>query len=106
MNKIMAVTRGINHIGLTVPDIEQATTFFQTALDGKIAYDSQKLTDEPRAGQFVERVLGIEKGAKIIKTYDGLWSRSLTLKCLNLKMHRKHRRLHYKIWVIRIFHFM
>ena len=41
MNKIMAVTRGINHIGLTVPDIEQATTFFQTALDGKIAYDSQ-----------------------------------------------------------------
>lgn len=67
MNKIMAVTRGINHIGLTVPDIEQATTFFQTALDDKIAYDSQKLTDEPRAGQFVERVLGIEKGAKIIK---------------------------------------
>ena len=29
MNKIMAVTRGINHIGLTVPDIEQATTFFK-----------------------------------------------------------------------------
>ena len=33
---------GINHIGLTVPNIEDATKFFKEGLDGKIAYDSQK----------------------------------------------------------------
>lgn len=37
----MELTRGINHIGLTVPDIERATQFFKEALNGKIAYDSQ-----------------------------------------------------------------
>jgi len=37
----MELTRGINHIGLTVPDIESATQFFKEALNGKIAYDSQ-----------------------------------------------------------------
>ncbi len=63
----MGVTRGINHIGLTVPDIEAATTFFKDALGGKIAYDSQTKANDPRAGTFVEHVLGIEKGAKIIK---------------------------------------
>ena len=63
----LPITRGINHIGLTVPNIEEATTFFKEALDGLIAYDSQTYVDEPRAGEFVEHVLGIEKGAKIIK---------------------------------------
>ncbi|MGT9231236.1 VOC family protein, partial [Enterococcus faecalis] len=37
----MTISRGINHIGLTVPDIEEATQFFKEGLDGKIAYDSQ-----------------------------------------------------------------
>lgn len=63
----MDITRGINHIGLTVPDIEVATTFFKEALDGKIAYDSQTKADDSRSGAFVEHVLDIEQGAKIIK---------------------------------------
>ncbi|MBF7024950.1 VOC family protein [Staphylococcus kloosii] len=63
----MSITRGINHIGLTVPNIEEATKFFKEALDAKIAYDSQTKTDDPRAGTFVEHVLGLERGAKIIK---------------------------------------
>lgn len=63
----MRITRGINHIGLTVPDIEVATEFFKQGLDGKVAYDSQTLKDSPREGEFVEEVLGLEKGAKIIK---------------------------------------
>lgn len=37
----MSITRGINHIGLTVPDIELATEFFKQGLDGKVAYESQ-----------------------------------------------------------------
>jgi len=63
----MSITRGINHIGLTVPDIEVATRFFKESLDGKVAYDSQTKIDDPRSGTYVEHVLGLEKGAKIIK---------------------------------------
>lgn len=63
----MDVTRGINHIGLTVPDIEAATHFFKKGLDGKIAYDSQTEMEAPRGGEDVERYLGMESGAKIIK---------------------------------------
>ncbi|MCJ1655267.1 VOC family protein [Staphylococcus sp. NRL 16/872] len=62
----MNVNRGINHIGLTVPDMEVATDFFKKGLNGKIAYDSQKKTDEPRGGDYVEHILGLEKGASII----------------------------------------
>lgn len=61
------MARGINHIGLTVPDIEIATAFFKEALDGRIAYDSQTKMDEPRGGQFVKHVLGLENGAEIVK---------------------------------------
>lgn len=63
----MTISRGINHIGLTVPNIEEATRFFKEGLDGKIAYDSQTEYDNPREGEFVERVLGLQRGAKIIK---------------------------------------
>ncbi|PNZ70661.1 VOC family protein [Staphylococcus croceilyticus] len=62
----MNANRGINHIGLTVPDMEVATDFFKKGLNGKIAYDSQKKTDEPRGGGHVEHILGLEKGASII----------------------------------------
>ncbi|RIL71414.1 VOC family protein [Staphylococcus devriesei] len=62
----MQMNRGINHIGLTVPDMEEATDFFKRGLNGKIAYDSQKKSDEPRGGDYVEHVLGLEKGAVII----------------------------------------
>ncbi|MDO0983079.1 VOC family protein [Staphylococcus hominis] len=60
------MNRGINHIGLTVPSIEEATAFFKQGLDGKIAYDSQTKKDEPRGGEYVEHILGLEKGASII----------------------------------------
>lgn len=61
------MARGINHIGLTVPDIEIATAFFKEGLGGRIAYDSQTKMDEPRGGQFVEHVLGLENGGEIVK---------------------------------------
>ena len=60
------MNRGINHIGLTVPSIEKATAFFKQGLDGKIAYDSQTKNDEPRGGEYVEHILGLEKGTSII----------------------------------------
>src|SRR5699024_7735592 len=61
------MTRGINHIGLIDTDIKIATAFFKEGLGGRIAYDSQTKMDEPRGGQFVEHVLGLENGAEIVK---------------------------------------
>jgi catechol 2,3-dioxygenase-like lactoylglutathione lyase family enzyme len=60
------ITRGIDHIGVTVPDIEEATVFFKKAFDAKIAYDNKKLEDEPLAGPDVEKTLGIKKGTKVV----------------------------------------
>ena len=60
------ISRGINHIGLTVPDIEEATEFFKKGLDGKIAYDSQRKDEKPRGGKDVEKILGMSKGAQIV----------------------------------------
>lgn len=60
------ITRGIDHIGITVPDIEDATQFFKEAFDAKIAYDNKKLGDVPMQGEDVERKLGVRKGAKVI----------------------------------------
>lgn len=60
------ISRGINHIGLTVPDIEEATEFFKKGLDGKIAYDSQRKDEEPRGGKHVEHILGIGEGVQIV----------------------------------------
>ena len=42
MNK--PTIRGIDHIGITVPDIETATTFLCEALGAKVIYESLKHT--------------------------------------------------------------
>lgn len=34
--------RGIDHIGITVPDMEEATEFLHNAFGAKVAYDSKK----------------------------------------------------------------
>lgn len=59
--------RGINHLGITVPDIDIATTFLKNALDAKFCYDALTTDDPPREGEIVERQLGLPKGAKLIK---------------------------------------
>lgn len=47
----MSHIKGINHIGLTVLDIEEATTFLKEAFGAKIAYDALTYEDEPREAQ-------------------------------------------------------
>lgn len=59
--------RGINHIGITVPDIDEATLFFKKALGAQWCYDGLTLKDEPREGKIVELQLGLPAGAKIIR---------------------------------------
>lgn len=59
-------TRGIDHVGVTVPDVEEATDFFKNVFDAKVAYDNQKPHEEPLAGPDTEQTLGLKKGAKVI----------------------------------------
>jgi catechol 2,3-dioxygenase-like lactoylglutathione lyase family enzyme len=54
----MGNVRGINHVGLTVPNIDEATRFFKEAFGAKVAYDGLSYDDEPREGAEVERQLG------------------------------------------------
>lgn len=54
--------RAIEHVGITVPDLEQATTFFNEAFGAEKIYD---MLDEPLAGPEVEAGLGIPPGATI-----------------------------------------
>lgn len=62
-----SVNRGINHIGLTVPCLEQATEFFEKALNAKFVYDGLVSSDVPRKGADTERQLGLTEGTMIIK---------------------------------------
>jgi catechol 2,3-dioxygenase-like lactoylglutathione lyase family enzyme len=54
--------RAIEHVGITVPDMEQATRFFVEAFGAEKLYD---MLDEPLGGPEVEAGLGIAPGAVI-----------------------------------------
>jgi catechol 2,3-dioxygenase-like lactoylglutathione lyase family enzyme len=53
------VTRGIEHIGLTVPDIDQATEFFVRAFDAEVIYD---VVEKPGPPVEVDDYNGINLG--------------------------------------------
>lgn len=54
--------RAIEHIGITVPDLELATSFFIDAFGAEKIYD---MLHEPLAGPAVESGLGLPEGARI-----------------------------------------
>lgn len=58
--------RGIDHIGITVPDIEAASKFLENALGAKIVYDVLPLGEKPFEGKETEQQLGIPPKSKII----------------------------------------
>lgn len=65
MSDSRPLPRGINHIGITVPDLDAATTFLKEGLGAKVAYDGLTADDEPRCGAEVEQQLGLPNGAAI-----------------------------------------
>lgn len=54
--------RGIDHIGLTVPDLEQAVTFFTDVLGGRLVYRMGPFADE---GTWFADELGLDARATI-----------------------------------------
>lgn len=53
---------GIDHVGVTVPDIDQATEFLVKALDAVVLYDTYTKDQPPRDSDFTRKRLGIIKG--------------------------------------------
>ncbi|WP_313376688.1 VOC family protein [Chishuiella sp.] len=51
---------GIDHIGITVPDIDKATEFFVKGLDAVVLYDTYTKDQPPRDSDFTRKRLGIE----------------------------------------------
>ena len=64
MNKL--TIRGIDHIGITVPDIEIATTFLCESLGAEVIYESLKHTDTPIAGPALESQANWFPGTRIV----------------------------------------
>lgn len=60
------MTRGIDHVGMTVPHIEEATTFFKKAFNATICYDVQRPEQTPMQGKEVEQQLGLPVGRSIV----------------------------------------
>ena len=57
--------RGMDHIGITIPDIEEATRFLVAAFDAEPIYDSVKRTDAAVEGDEPESILSLAHGTKI-----------------------------------------
>ena len=57
--------RGMDHIGITIPDIEAATRFLVEAFDAEPIYDSVKRTDQTVEGSEPEDILSLAHGTKI-----------------------------------------
>ncbi|WP_369205487.1 VOC family protein [Streptomyces sp. PU-14G] len=60
----MHVVRGIDHIGVTVPDIEAATEFFVRALGAEKLYDTLPREEGPKGGEETVRRLGVPTGTE------------------------------------------
>ncbi|AWL41839.1 MULTISPECIES: VOC family protein [Streptomyces] len=56
--------RGIDHVGVTVPDLESATLFLVRALGAEVLYDTLRRADGPRGGLETEERLGVPKGTE------------------------------------------
>ncbi|XYU18285.1 VOC family protein [Bacillus pumilus] len=60
------IIRGIDHIGITVPDMEEATDFLQKAFGATVAYDSKKPEEGTIGGEEIEKILGLKKGSEVV----------------------------------------
>ncbi|MFI6726704.1 VOC family protein [Streptomyces sp. R-74717] len=56
--------RGIDHIGVTVPDLETATLFLARAFGAEVLYNTLRRQDHPQGGPDVERRLGVPAGTQ------------------------------------------
>lgn len=68
--------RGIDHIGITVPDIQAATAFLSAALGAELIYESVGLEDESPDEQAQQKTLNlvpgtVVKAVRMLKLHHG-----------------------------------
>ncbi|MFJ6700630.1 VOC family protein [Streptomyces sp. NPDC091272] len=56
--------RGIDHVGVTVPDLESATRFLVRALGAEVLYDTLPRAEGPNGGPRTEQRLGVPEGTE------------------------------------------
>lgn len=66
----------IEHIGIPVPDIDAATTFFEQAFGATLVYEGLRRSDPPMGGPDLQHSLGTAPGAtmravRLIRLADG-----------------------------------
>lgn len=59
------MTHGIDHVSMTVPDMEAATLFFQNIFQARIVVEGLKETDAPWGGPSVETAFGLPEGSRV-----------------------------------------
>lgn len=62
----MGNIKGIEHIGITVPEIEQAEEFFKAAFGAETLYALIEKGGKPQVGEEMHGKNGLEPGARII----------------------------------------
>jgi len=60
------VIRGMDHIGVTVSNLDEASRFLEAAFDATPLYDNIKRTDEPLTGPKAEALLGLAPGTTLV----------------------------------------
>jgi catechol 2,3-dioxygenase-like lactoylglutathione lyase family enzyme len=59
------VSRGIEHIGVTVPNVEEATQYFADAFGAELLYDTHPRGSEPYRGRELEELVGVPAGSEV-----------------------------------------
>ena len=72
----MSNIHGIDHVGVTVPDIEQATQFFKKALDAEVLYDMLTKDEPKRDSPQIQTRLGVpsktaQRAIRMLKLPNG-----------------------------------
>ena len=69
-------TRGIDHVGITVPDLEAASRFLVEAFGAEVAYTNHTKSDPPETGAEAEARLGFVAGSAIVavQTLRSAWA--------------------------------
>lgn len=66
MNMTKRPLRGIDHVGITVPDIEAATVFLIDSFGAQVIYESFTADQPPQGGTEMERDLNLASGTQLI----------------------------------------
>lgn len=68
--------RGIDHLGITVPNLDSATQYFIRALGAEIIYDVLLAGETPLGGPAIEAAVGLTPGTivraiRLLRLHDG-----------------------------------